>query len=390
MSPLESSGKPLFFKVADPAAVGVRAPENRRGVALRTVARSLALMQKEAVIRLSSTSAAWRLASDEGAYLMGDDVAPCPLAFMSTGMAASFTEEILALARLRGIHLPGLRLVQDNYYTMEGSALHGTMAGGALPVDLRMEIESSEEPETFGRLLEDAIAASPVSALLGNVFPSRFTLMHNGREVRTGRVASIGRPPEAWPEKCFEKAHAAEGDWGALVRKNGMSPKTGEATGSTGSSYAAEQSRRLHLRAICSLRPDGLKSIEQQLLNPHGSIFHLLSEEGPEAGGRGRAPDALTYASAGIAFCFMTQFGRYAKIARKDLRHYSVIQDTHFSSGSGREASAADAVETHVHLESGEDDEFARTILDMAEQTCFLHALCRSALKVHASLAVRA
>ena len=389
MSPLESSGKPLFFKVADPAAAGVRVPENRRGAALRVVARSLALMQKEALILSSTTGAAWRLASDEGAYLMGDDVAPCPLAFMSTGMVASFTEEIVALARLRGIRLPGLRLIQDNYYTMEGSALRGTMAGGALPVDLSMEVESSEGPEALGGLLEDAIAASPVSALLRNALPSRFTLTHNGREVRTGRVAPIGGPTEPWPEECFEKARPATGDWVTLVQKNGMSPKTGEATSSSGSSYAAEQSRRLHLRAICSLRPDGLKAIEQQLLNPHGSIFHFLSEEGPQAGGLGRAPDALTYVSAGIAFCFMTQFGRYAKIVRKDLSHYSVIQDTHFSPGGGREA-AADAVETRVHLESGEDDEFARAILDMAERTCFLHALCRSELKVNTSVAVRA
>jgi hypothetical protein len=44
-----------------------------------------------------------------------------------------------------------------------------------------------------------------------------------------------------------------------------MSPKTSEATSSAGSSYAAEQSRRLHLRSICTLRPDGVKTIEQQL-----------------------------------------------------------------------------------------------------------------------------
>jgi hypothetical protein len=34
-----------------------------------------------------------------------------------------------------------------------------------------------------------------------------------------------------------------------------------------------------------------------------------------------------------------------------------------------------------VHLISGEKDEFARTALEMAEQTCFLHALCRTELK---------
>jgi hypothetical protein len=109
-----------------------------------------------------------------------------------------------------------------------------------------------------------------------------------------------------------------------------MSPRTSEITSSTGSSYAEEQSRRLHVRGICTLLPDGMKAIEQPLLNPHGTIFHFLSEEGVEAGGLGRAPDALTYLSAGIAFCFMTQFGRYAKIVKKDLRQYAVVQQTRF------------------------------------------------------------
>jgi uncharacterized OsmC-like protein len=267
---------------------------------------------------------------------------------------------------------------------MEGSALRGTMVGGALPVNVTMEADSASGRDELDGLLKAAIAASPVSALLGKALPSRFTLTHNGREVQTGRVIAIGRPPELRPLECFEKAEPAPGEWGGLIRRDGMSPETSEATSSTGSSYAPEQSRRLRVRGICTLRADGLKAIEQHLLNPLGSIFHFLSDEGPESGGKGRAPDAMTYLSAGIAFCFMTQFGRYAKIARKNLTNYSVIQDTHFSTAG---VPTAEPVETHVYLESREDDEFARTVLDMAEQTCFLHALCRSELKVNAAIA---
>jgi organic hydroperoxide reductase OsmC/OhrA len=390
MSPLESSGKPLFFKAGDMAQDGVRPPPGRHGVAVRSVARSLAGMQKEALIGSSATGAIWRLASDEGAYLMGEDIAPCPLAFMTTGMVASFMEELLVVAGQRGIPLGKVRLIQDNYYTMEGSALRGTMAGGALPVDLALEAESPAKRDALAGLLEDAIAASPVTALLENVLPSRFTLTHNGREIQTGRVMTIGRPAQPYPQECFEKAEPAPDNVAGLISRNGMSPKTSEATSSAGSSYAQEQSRRLHLRGICTLRPDGLKAVEQQLLNPHGSIFHFLSEEGPQAGGGGRAPDAMTYLSAGIAFCFMTQFGRYAKIVRKNLSSYTVVQDTHFSiGGRGERVPKADAVETHVYLESTEDDDFARTVLDMAEQTCFLHALCRSEVKVNTALAAR-
>ncbi len=81
----------------------------------------------------------------------------------------------------------------------------------------------------------------------------------------------------------------------------------------------------------------------------------------------------------------MTQFGRYAAITRKQLDGYRTIQDTHFSAGgasggSGR-AGRADPVETHVYLDTPEDEDFARTLVDMGEQTCFLHALCRTELR---------
>ena len=39
-----------------------------------------------------------------------------------------------------------------------------------------------------------------------------------------------------------------------------------------------------------------------------------------------------------------------------------------------------------LYLDTGEDDEFARTALDMAEQTCFLHAFCKADLKTRVSI----
>lgn len=136
---------------------------------------------------------------------------------------------------------------------------------------------------------------------------------------------------------------------------------------------------------VCTLRPDGIREIEQHLYVPRGTIFRFLSEEGEANGGQGRAPDANSYISAGIGFCFMTQFGRYAKIMKTDLQKYSIIQDTHFSLGGATgqtgKAGTTDPVETHVFLHSGNDDEVAQDTLFMSEQTCFLHALCRTDLK---------
>ena len=81
----------------------------------------------------------------------------------------------------------------------------------------------------------------------------------------------------------------------------------------------------------------------------------------------------------------MTQFGRYAKIVKKPLAAYRIFQDTHFSlggaSGGTGKPGETDPVETHVYLNTGENDDFARTALDMSEQTCFLHAFCKAELK---------
>ena len=157
-----------------------------------------------------------------------------------------------------------------------------------------------------------------------------------------------------------------------------------------GDSLAEQQSRLLHVRAICAVRDDGVKEIEQHLYNPHGSIFRFMSDEAPVDGGGGRAPDAASYVSAGIGFCFMTQFGRYSQIVKRQLDRYRIVQDTHFSLGGASAATgkpgAAAPVETHVDLDTREDDDFARTALDMAEQTCFLHALCRTPLKTKVAI----
>jgi hypothetical protein len=226
-------------------------------------------------------------------------------------------------------------------------------------------------------MIQDAMELAPVTGLVRRKLTSLFTLTHNSRPIETGSVEPLTRPAEPDAAVRFDAAQPAAGQWSDLIVRNGMPPRTSEATSSLGSSLAEEQSRRLHVRGICTLRSDGVKAIEQHLYNPHGSIFRFLSDEPPKVGGEWRAPDAATYISAGIAFCFMTQFGRYAKIVKKDLQEYRIIQDMHFGDGY------TDPVETHVYLVTNEDETFSRTVLDMSEQTCFLHALCRTPLTIN-------
>jgi uncharacterized OsmC-like protein len=145
--------------------------------------------------------------------------------------------------------------------------------------------------------------------------------------------------------------------------------------GGAGSSLQAEQKRLLHVRGICRLRPDGIKACRVQLLRPIGSVFQFLSDD--PAGER--APSGLAYLSAGIAFCFLTQIGRYAHIVKQHLEGYRVVQESGFgrSGASGR----ARPIDTHVCLDLSGPEDVARTMVKMGEQTCFLHATCRLELE---------
>jgi hypothetical protein len=267
--------------------------------------------------------------------------------------------------------------VQDNYYTMQGSMPRRTMVGGALPVELEVEIAADHGVEGLKALVTDAVAAASVSGLLRQVLRNSFTLTVNGRDIGPAGAPSTGQPPLPDPRSLFEEVAPAARPTEPLVIRGGMTPLTGDSTSQAGSSYAPEQHRTLHLRGICTVRPDGVKVIEQHLYSPHGSIFRLLSDEAPVHGGGGRAPDAASYIAAGIGFCFMTQFGRFAKITGKRLDGYRIVQDAHLAAGH------ADPIETHVYLDTPEDDAFARDVLDVGERTCFLHALCRTAVPTH-------
>jgi hypothetical protein len=260
------------------------------------------------------------------------------------------------------------------------------MTGGASPPRLLAEIAADAEDETVARLVEDAVDSSPATGLLRGVLSSRFNLSHNGEEIPVGGVASLDVPLEADPRHRFDDAVIAD----AVVADDLMvrlrpADQVEGVPGGAGSSLEESQSRRLHLRATCSTRDDGVKEIVENLFSPIGSEFRFLSDEAPEFGGQGLAPDAATYLSAGLAFCFMTQFGRYARITKKQLDEYRIVQDTHFTRGvsGGSEGSGrADPVETHVFLATPEGEEFSRKTLDMGEQTCFLHATCRTDLGI--------
>jgi len=380
---LGSDPRPAVFPVANAPRLGLLPPESRGGIPVRTWVRSLAGMQKEALVLNGATGLTWRLVSDEGQYLSGHDRAPCPLCHFISGMISSYMSHVESLARGRGITTNDVALTLENFYTMQGSALHGTMTGGALDPRLTARTATrSPDPEILG-LVADAAVASPINGLLTDLLDSVFTLHHNGRAIPVERVRPLAGPAQPDPGDRFDAVEMADPPPAdELIVKLTSADVVKDRPGGKDSSLNETQSRTLHVKADASFRDDGVTEVVETLISPIGSEFRFLSDEAPLFGGSGRAPDSLTYLSVGIGFCFMTQFGRYAAITKKQLDEYRIVQDTHYYPGQEGRPGRIDPVETHVYLVTSEGEEFAQRTLDMGEQTCFLHATCRSPLQL--------
>ena len=391
MDSIEKSPYPLVFRLDEGASSALAASTAGRRLQVRTATRALSGMQKEALVNYGPSGATWRVVCDEGPWLNGTDLAPFPLGFFTTGLIASYMSEFLTHAKHAEVEVQDLEVQVDNLYSMEGSLMRGTMVGSALPVEATFRAHTSVTNDKVLQLAHLAVASSPADALLRNAVDSLFSLNHNGVQLPVTRVAASPRVQNADPATLFAAAQpaAVADDTDAIIeRLDHVDSLGGEKLGTERSSavgFSDEQKRQVHVRGVGILREDGMKSIRVACFQPIGSVFRVLSDDSAAVGGLERAPSGLAYISAGLSFCFMTQLGRYAHVAKHDMQSYQIVQDTSFSqpaaiNESGETATSA-AVDTDVFIGNKEDEASTQTLLNMGEQTCYLHAACRSGIK---------
>lgn len=373
---IESLGTPLAFKVRGPSDRPADA-EGKAELRVRSEVRALEGMQKEALVHHGPSGTVWRMVSDEGPYLDGTDLAPFPLAFYTAGVVFSFMTEMLHHAIRLGVAVESLAVTSDHYYTMQGSALRGDMLGGALPIEMSVALGTDAPEEMAEQILELALTSSPAEAYMRDSLQNTFSLTANERELELQDLGSPARRPEDRPPGFDGVAPLPDEYLDDIITKLAAAEIVHGVAGGAGSSLQAVQKRTLHVHGEAGLRSDGLKEIQVHLIQPIGSSFRFLSEEG----GRQQAPPALAYLSAGVGFCYMTQLGRYAHITRKQLRSYQIVQDNVFHRGSAAAGelrpTTAEPVDTRVFLALEEPDDVARKMVYMGERTCFLHAAMR-------------
>lgn len=372
---IQGSGFPLVFRTSNDIADPPAADGHGGALPVRVYVRALEGMQKEALVLLRHDGQvhAWRMVSDEGPYLNGTDLAPFPLAYFSAGMQFSLLSELNRHARMADVVLKSVDLVQDNFYTMNGSALQGTMIGGAKPVALELRIESDNPPEDIAALVRSAEAASPAHALMREVLHNTFSLTYNDRAIP---VEGLTPSPSTFADDLERVFAAVSPDSDADNREEIITKLSAAETvfgveGGAASSLQAEQKRTLHVHGEATMAVNQLPESTIRLFRPIGSTFRFLCDETAAAGGTEAAPPPLAYLAAGVGFCYMTQLGRYAHITQQKLHTYQIIQDCTFGDSPY-------SFDTHVYLEAGEPTAVAQKSVRMGEQTCFLHAAMRT------------
>jgi uncharacterized OsmC-like protein len=387
MPGIEESGFPLVFKVPDGVSKPPDLDESLAGeqTATRVYVRALKGMQKEAVVAISTAAGqrTWRMVCDEGPYLDGTDLAPFPLAFYSAGMQFSFLSELLQHARAHDVTIKSLALSQDNYYSMNGSALRGTMIGGAKPAELLVKIESDAPAEIITKLIHLAEQSSPAHAVMREVLANTFALSFNDKPLPLADLKPSPVPVEDRPDKLFEAIRPDDQSefLADIITKLTGAERIEGVEGGASSSLQPVQKRTLHIHGEAKLLAGTVLETKIQLFTPIGSTFRFVCDGGPDAGTQEITPPPLAYLSAGVGFCYMTQLGRYAHITKQALKGYQIIQDNVYTltdgSDDGEQIAHILPVNTQVFYEADESDEMAQKTVQMGERTCFLHAAMR-------------
>ncbi len=368
---IDGSGDPLAFKVNAGTRVASVLSGASGGDVFRVEARAMGAHQKEALVTEGDGGTTWRVASDEGPYLHGTDLAPFPLGFFNAGLQAELLQRLLARAAAHGVGLDAVSVDLDNRYAFEGSFHKGTGRGSAQPPEARFTLRSAAGAERVAQVVREAVAASPLAAALRIPLQNTFALYVNGRRREVVSAAPSTAPDAPDPLATHREPPrplAADGP-ADLIDKL---PAHGKPAAGAPMSAAS----RVEIGVLGHGRPVGPAVGEHDtwLARPPGSRFRFRTAVGEAAAGA--APSGLALAAAGIAFCYLTQLLRYVGYLKYRVRAIRLVQLSPFALAANGAATTGEAgpVDTHLFLHGDEPDEVMQRLLAMGANTCYLHA----------------
>ena len=381
---IEGSGYPLAFKVRNGITPRVVSGETPSRDVFKVEARTMGGHQKEVLVSEGEGGTVWRLTSDEGAILKGSDLAPFPLAFYNAGLHADFVKRALQIARSKEITLAIDSVNLTNQYYFQGSFFSGTGKGSAEAVTVHVNARSNYSQEKVQEILDLAIIASPAHATLAYAQRNTFALYVNGRRCPVIRVSSSLASDETDPFKAHNSIPVPlreTDDMSTIIERIAL-----EKNSMPLPLLPSEGRVQIVIPGASSpINSDGL--IATTVTPRAGHAFRITCDESPNGGS---APTGLACIAASIAFCYMTQFTRYIEHRKHKVRAIRFVQTLPFTlTGNALDGSLVgglEPVDTHVFLNADEPDEVLQNLLEVAENTCYLHAALRSTLPSRVSL----
>ncbi len=373
---IASSGFPLGFKT--------RNGSQRPGVILGASGRDIFKVearhlsgshQKEAVVTEGEHGSSWRMVSDEGVHIKGDDLAPFPLGFFNAGLQADLANRLLALARAQHITLDGLNITCRTGYSMTGAFFRGDGVGYAEPAKIHVALRSAASTTSINALVAAAVQASPALAAMCTPVENTFAIYVNGKRRAVTTLPDAGGTDAPDPLKTYASVPAPHA--GARARPD-LIVKTGQKRDGTPTltAPAATPDQRIvrEVAGACRANADGTTRTDVALQLPGMSHFAIQSDESAAD----LAPSGLALLSAGIAFCYMTQLSRYIDYMKYKIRHVRLVQYSPYTF-NGTDGNI-EPVATHLFLHGDESDETHEKFMRISAVTCFLHATLKAAL----------
>jgi hypothetical protein len=293
--------------------------------------------RKLALVHLGAGGGSWCLASDEGAYLRGDDTAPAPLMHWAAGVHADF----IARAEARG------HVAIEFGYAVSGSFAQGSAKGEAFP------------PRIQG--LSDGIEGSPLYKAMQIPLRNTFALYVNGRRRPVSGVGASQAQDEQDPFLKHSGApHPLYEPQPPLIGKEPLDPNAKIFTMPQSTGGLKFGSR------VEGAMEEGLVRSTVSFPGIPSSHFSFMSD----LQGR-KAPSGLAYAWAGVAFCYLTQLSRYIEARKLGVSGARLVQ----------RGPLAGPIDTHLSLNGAADEAAMQELLAMGARTCYLHATLGAALE---------
>lgn len=363
---IDDNGFPIGFKTSAGSRLSTLAKGQPGDDIVTAEVRHVGHHQKEAVVEEGRGGALWRLASDEGVHLRGTDLAPFPLGYYNAGLQADLAGSIARLAAQRGIALRRLGQTLTTAYSLTGSFVQGTGQGVAEGVTIELDIESDASAAVAAMLVRDAIAGSPSLAMVTTQIENTFALYVNGRRKNPATLpaSNAGNAVDPYVKyRDLPRPISSTGDQSRIVVKTGESQAGEPILAPVSGKVIREVKGRGEL-----IDPKGIFRTKVALNLPGSSIFEFMADET----GSATAPTGLGLATAGIAFCYITQISRYIENMKMPIHGIRLVQYSPYGIASDGRGTAA-ACDTHLFLNGETDDDTFEMLQRVAANTCYLH-----------------